>query len=78
LVDCCLYGGFSALMTITDGTGVSHLLDTGHNTGSTKLGLGCEWLWLLLWWGLRQLWRLRRQRHDAKQGGAGGVIARMV
>jgi hypothetical protein len=46
-VDFCLYGGSSALMTDTPGPGVSRLLDTGHNTGSTKLGLGWERLWRL-------------------------------
>ena len=76
LVDCCLYGGSSVLMTNTHGPGVSRLSDTGHNTGSTTLGLGWEQLWLLL---RRRLWRLQRQRHDARQGGgAGGFIALIV
>jgi len=59
-VDCCLYGGSSVLMTDTCGLGASCLSNTGHNTGSVKLGLG--------WERLRWLRRLRRLRHDAGQG----------
>ena len=87
LVDCCSYGGSSALMTDTHGPSASHLSDTGqHNTGSAKLGLGWEQLRLLLrrrlqrlrWLRrrlqrLRRLRRLRRGRHDARQKGQGGL-----
>ena len=48
-VDCCLYDVSSALTTDTHGPGASRLSDSGHNTSSTKLGLGWERLWLLLW-----------------------------
>ncbi len=39
ILDCCLCGGSSALMTGTYGPRVSRLSDNGRNTVSAKLGL---------------------------------------